>query len=134
MARSVRTLVIGAAFAFLLVGCQDSKGVDSRPTSSGPRVTSLSDLEAINIEGDPLAEVTGSVKILSDLQYGQNRILAYVNNESCGILAHAINDPKVNRIHLVSRWPNEDQGSNAYPAGPYNNVSGAGGPKTWASL
>ncbi|MFJ9646534.1 hypothetical protein [Streptomyces sp. NPDC101206] len=57
-----------------------------------------------------------------------------MNNESCGILAHAIKDPKANRIHLVSRWPNEGQGSNSYPAGPYNNASGASGPKTWASL
>lgn len=134
MARTVRTLAIGAAFVFLLVGCQDSKGAGSRPTSSGTRVTGLSDLEAINVTDDPLAEVAGNAKILSDLQYGQNRILAYVNNDSCGILAHSMNDPEANRIHLVSQWPDKGQGSNSYPAGPYNSVSGTGGPKVWASL
>ncbi|MGW4690740.1 hypothetical protein ACWEPM_38520 [Streptomyces sp. NPDC004244] len=134
MARTFHTLAIGAAFALLLVGCQGNKELDGGPTSSSPHATQLTDLQTINVDGDPLAEVSGDVKILSDLQYGRNRILAYVNKESCGILAHAIKDPKANRIHLVSRWPNEGQGSNSYPAGPYNNASGAGGPKTWASL
>ncbi|GAA1554171.1 hypothetical protein [Streptomyces globosus] len=134
MARTVRTLTIGAALALFLVGCQGGKEADGRPTSSSPPTTRLTDLETINVDGDPLAEMPGSAKILSDLQYGQNRILAYTNNESCGILAHAISDPKANRIHLVSRWPNEGQGSNSYPAGPYNTVSGASGPKIWASL
>ncbi|MFJ7166265.1 hypothetical protein ACIQUV_12250 [Streptomyces globosus] len=134
MARTVRALTIGVALALLLVGCQGGKEANGRPTSSSPPATRLTDLETIDVDGDPLAEVPGSIKMLSDLHYGRNRILTYANNESCGILAHAIGDPKVNRIHLVSRWPNERQGSNSYPAGPYNTVSGASGPKIWASL
>ncbi|NXY94629.1 hypothetical protein HYE82_09530 [Streptomyces sp. BR123] len=101
----------------------------------------MSDLEAIDVADDPLAERNGGVKILSDVQYGQSRVLGYVNKESCGILAHARNDPKENRIHLVAHWPDAGHGSASHPpglssrpGGPYHAVSGGSGPKAWASL
>ncbi|MFK0256996.1 hypothetical protein [Streptomyces sp. NPDC090445] len=95
----------------------------------------MSGLAAIDVADDPLAGMTGGVKILSDIRYRQSRILGYVGKESCGILAHSVNDQKANRIHLVSHWPDAGQESTtSHPGGPYNTVSGGGGPKAWASL
>ncbi|MFG2987983.1 hypothetical protein ACGFZK_01470 [Streptomyces sp. NPDC048257] len=96
------------------------------------RFTPLTELDSISVAGDPLAEVQGAVKILAEFQYNQSRLVAYANSDSCGILAVTDSEPKGNRIHLVTKWPTESEGSNTYPAGPYNSASGAGGTKTWA--
>ncbi|MEU6760835.1 hypothetical protein [Streptomyces sp. NPDC046685] len=96
--------------------------------------TPLTELDSISVAGDPLAEVQGDAKILAELQYNQSRLIAYTNSGSCGILAIVDLEPKVKLIHLVSNWPVEDEGSNAYPVGPYNSASGAGELKTRASV
>ncbi|MEV7442819.1 hypothetical protein AB0O22_16955 [Streptomyces sp. NPDC091204] len=134
MARNHWTLVIGAAFIFLLTGCESGSHPDGETSPSGIHFTPLAELEVIPVSADPLSDTPGPVKILSELQYGQNRLIAYTNSDSCGLLATSKGDPKVNRIHLVSKWPADGQGSNSYPAGPYNSASGTGGPKIWASL
>ncbi|MER6316447.1 hypothetical protein ABT237_22125 [Streptomyces sp. NPDC001581] len=134
MARNHRTLVIGAAFIFLLAGCESGGHLNGETSPNGINFTPLVELEAIPVDDDPLTGIPGPAKILSELQYGQNRLIAYTNSDSCGILATSKGDPKVNRIHLVSKWPADGQGSNSYPAGPYNSSSGTGDPKIWASL
>ncbi|MFB7176867.1 hypothetical protein ACFCYI_04060 [Streptomyces sp. NPDC056257] len=134
MARNHRTLVIGAAFIFLIAGCESGAHPGGEESSNGSHFTPLTELESIPVADDPLTDISSPVKILSELQYGQNRLIAYVNTDSCGILATSKEDPKANRIHLVSKQPAEGEGSNSYPAGPYNSASGTGGPKIWASL
>ncbi|WP_158754677.1 hypothetical protein [Streptomyces sp. NRRL F-2580] len=134
MARNHRTLAIGAAFIFFIAGCESGGRRDGETPPNGIQFAPLAQLEAISVSGDPLADISDPVKILSELQYGQNRLIAYVNNDSCGILAASKGDPKVNQIHLVSKWPANGQGSNGYPAGPYNSASGPGNQRVWASL
>ncbi|WP_405827363.1 hypothetical protein [Streptomyces sp. NBC_00105] len=134
MARNHRTLAIGAAFIFLLAGCESGGHPDGETSRNGIHFTPLVKLEAIPVADDPLTDIPTPVKILSELQYGQNRLIAYVNSDSCGILVTSKGDPKVNQIHLVSKWPADGEGSNRYPAGPYSSASAPGGPKIWASL
>ncbi|MGP3691295.1 hypothetical protein ACTVZO_42680 [Streptomyces sp. IBSNAI002] len=134
MARKEQTLAIGAAFIFLLAGCESSESSET-PSPNHSHSTSLADLETVAVTGDPLADTAGPVKIIAELQYGTKRLVAYVNNDSCGILTDSNTDPTTaNRIHLVSKWPAPGEGSNSFPAGPYNSASGFGGPKSWASL
>ncbi|WP_141754148.1 hypothetical protein [Streptomyces subrutilus] len=134
MAKNKQPLVIGAALIFLLVGCESGGGPDMGTSSDGTQPAALNELDSISVAGDPLADIAGPVKIISELQYGQSRLIAYVNGDSCGILATSKGDVNVNRIHLVSKWPARGEGTNNYPAGPYNSASGAGDPQSWASL
>ncbi len=134
MARNKWTLTIGAALALLLAGCNGSGSADTESPSPSMRFTPLTELSSISISGDPLAEVQGVVKILAELQYNQSRLIAYANSDSCGILSVADSEPRGNRIHLVTKWPAEGEGTNAYAAGPYNSASAAGGTMTWASV
>ncbi|MFF8264990.1 hypothetical protein [Streptomyces virginiae] len=94
----------------------------------------LSDLESISIEDDPLTDTGGAVRILAEVPYEHGRLIAYVKNDSCGIVATSTHDAKEEKIALSSEWPHGDEGSNTLPAGPYNSASGAGGTNTWASL
>ncbi|MFB6513103.1 hypothetical protein ACFCXF_14435 [Streptomyces virginiae] len=134
MARNKWTPAVGAALILLVTGCEGSGSPDPESPSVGTRVSPLAELNPISVAGDPLAEVQGAVKILAELQYTQSRLIAYANSDSCGILVLADNESKGKRIHLVSKWPAEGEGSNVYPAGPYNSASGAGGTGTWASV
>ncbi|MFE3560508.1 hypothetical protein ACFXKW_37510 [Streptomyces sp. NPDC059193] len=134
MAQNKKTLAIGAAVIFLLAGCESGGEPDRGTPSNDTRLAALSELESISVAGDPLADIAGPVKIISELQYGRSRLIAYVNSDSCGILATSKDDANANRIHLVSKWPAHGEGSDNYPAGPYNSASGAGDAQTWASL
>ncbi|WP_328961148.1 hypothetical protein [Streptomyces virginiae] len=134
MARNKWTPVVGAALILLFTGCEGSDSPDPESPSVGTRVSPLAELHTISAAGDPLADVQGAVRVLAELQYTQSRLIAYSNGESCGILVLADNDSKGKRIHLVSKWPAEGDGSNVYPAGPYNSASGAGDAGTWASM
>ncbi|MFD6115302.1 hypothetical protein ACFWG0_35125 [Streptomyces yangpuensis] len=134
MARIEKALVVGAALLLVIVGCDDGAGSGADSPSSGVQNKPLSDLESISIADDPLADTDGPVRIVSEVQYAHGRLIAYVKNESCGIVAISTQDSKEEKIDLASEWPRGDEGSNTYPAGPYNSVSGAGGPKTWASM
>ncbi|WP_327364929.1 hypothetical protein [Streptomyces sp. NBC_01296] len=137
MAWKKKPLVFGAAFIFLLTGCESGADSDAEPTSTGVQVTALSELEAISVADDPLADAesasSGTLKILAELRDGQDRIIMFANGDSCGIQVDAKGDQKANRIHLVSKWPAGGEGSNIYPAGPYNSASGSG-PQKWVSL
>lgn len=130
MAWKKKPLVFGAAFIFLLTGCESGADSDAEPTSTGVQVTALSELEAISVADDPLADAesasSGTLKILAELRDGQDRIIMFANGDSCGIQVDAKGDQKANRIHLVSKWPAGGEGSNIYPAGPYNSASGSG--------
>ncbi|KOV13289.1 hypothetical protein ADK90_38340 [Streptomyces sp. XY413] len=94
----------------------------------------LSDLESISLADDPLADSSGAVRILSEVQYEHGRLIAYVKNDSCGIVATSTHAAQKEKIALSSEWPRGDEGSNTLPAGPYNSASGAGGTNTWASM
>ncbi|MGW5852492.1 hypothetical protein ACWFQ8_31970 [Streptomyces sp. NPDC055254] len=134
MARHMQTLVFGAAFILLLAGCESGGTPDGESPSKGIGIIPLAEMETISVADDPLADMDGPIKILSELKFGQERLIAYVRNDSCGILATSKNQPTVNQIHLVSKWPSGGEGSNRYPQGPYNSASGVGDPKIWASL
>ncbi|MBT2406332.1 MULTISPECIES: hypothetical protein [unclassified Streptomyces] len=135
MARSKRTLVIGAAFIALIVGCEnDGGGIDSESPSHDTPGSRLTELGAISVADDPLTEAEGAVKILSEIRYKQSRLIAYVNGDSCGIVVTPKGGSKEKQMHLVSKWPAGGEGSDSYPAGPYNSASGAGGSKAWASM
>ncbi|MDA5280016.1 hypothetical protein [Streptomyces sp. Isolate_45] len=130
MARATRTLAIGAATIFLLAGCQADK--ENEPPVDEERNFRLIKLESTPVSGDPLTDTKGPVHVLAELKFGQDRIIAYVNNNSCGVLSES--ESQTDTLHLVSKWPTRWEGSNPYPAGPYNTVSGAGAPETWASM
>ncbi|WP_404961852.1 hypothetical protein [Streptomyces sp. 147326] len=132
MAHDGRTLIIGAAFILLLAGCESTGGSDGESPVRGTHLTPLVELEAVPVVGDPLDDVAGPVKILSELQYGHHRLIAYVNGDSCGVLATSKGESKANSLHLVSKWPAGGEGSNVYPAGPYSSASSAGGANIWA--
>ncbi|MFF1561885.1 hypothetical protein [Streptomyces sp. NPDC058279] len=133
MARIKRTLAIGAALIALTVGCQNESSHESPPSNEAQN-TPLIKLETIHVADDPLNESRGLVKMLSEINYGQTRLIAYANGDSCGIIVTPKSDSTEQRLHLVSKWPAKSGGGNSYPAGPYNSVSGAGGEKIWASL
>ncbi|MEU6210844.1 hypothetical protein ABZ891_13115 [Streptomyces sp. NPDC047023] len=92
------------------------------------------ELEPISIADSPLAGADGAVRIVSEVPYPNGRLIAYVKEGACGIFATSAQDSNEEKIDLASEWPRGDEGSNTNPAGPYNKVSGAGGPKTWASM
>ncbi|AQT70395.1 hypothetical protein [Streptomyces sp. fd1-xmd] len=133
MARIEKALVVGAALLLLIAGCDGGAGSDA-DSSRGSHNVPLSDLESISIADDPLTDTDGPVRILSEIRYEHGRLIAYVKGESCGIVAASGQDAEGEKIDLTSEWPRGDEGSNTYPAGPYNSVSGAGGAKTWASM
>ncbi|MCJ1677856.1 hypothetical protein MTF65_10975 [Streptomyces sp. APSN-46.1] len=138
MAWKIRPLALAAAFIFALTGCEDSVTPDVNPTKSAIRFTPLNELESIGVSDDPLNDFeeasAGSLRILAELDSSQRRIIAYINGDSCGLLITSKADPKVNDIHLVSHFARGDDGTNPYPAGPYNSASGAGSSTKWASM
>ncbi|MET9605298.1 hypothetical protein ABZZ17_09535 [Streptomyces sp. NPDC006512] len=134
MPRIERTLATGAALIVLLAGCEAGGEADGNSPGSAIGVTPLKDLEPITVAGDPMADVPGSVTIVAETKFGHNRIIGYVNDDSCGLLTFSTDDPAANRAHLVSKWPGRGEGSTAPPAGPYHSVSGAAGAKAWVSL
>ncbi|MFJ3723542.1 winged helix DNA-binding domain-containing protein [Streptomyces sp. NPDC090045] len=134
MAQTRRTLIIGAASVLLLAGCESAGDPDGESHLSGTHITPLVQMEPIPVVGDPLAGVAGPTRILSELQYGHHRLIAYVKGDSCGVLAASKDDSEANPIHLVSNWPVGGGGSNVHPLGPYNSTSGGGGQKIWALL
>ncbi|MER5763887.1 hypothetical protein [Streptomyces sp. NPDC002082] len=131
MAKAKRNLAIGASLIFLTVACDSEKTPDGE---SAPRSIPLTELKKISVNVDPLGELKGQPHIVSEVQYGDGRLIAYVTSDSCGIVTTSKNDPRRNDIHLVSKWPSGGRGTEPLPAGPYNNASGNGSGKAWASL
>ncbi|MEC4572504.1 hypothetical protein [Streptomyces virginiae] len=138
MARTRQTPVIGVALILLLTGCEGGGTPDGESSANGARFTPLVELEGISPGGDPPADMAGPVKVLSELQYGQSRLTAYVKADSYGFIAAPKSDtpghPAGSGMHLVSTWPADGEGSDRYPAGPYSSASGAGDPNAWASV
>ena len=131
MARTARIPAIGAAIIFSMTGCQGNAEKGEPPTGE-ERMVRLAKLESITLAGGRPADLAGPVRILAELKYGPNRIVAYANADSCGVMS--VNDSHTDKLHLLSKWPTRGEGSSPYPAGPYNSVSGAGAPETWASM
>ncbi|MCX5129316.1 hypothetical protein [Streptomyces sp. NBC_00347] len=131
MAKMKRNLAIGAAFIFLTVACDSEKTADGE---SVPRSVQLTELKKISVNVDPLGELKGQPQMVSEVQYGDGRLIAYVTSDSCGIVTTSNSDPRRNDIHLVSKWPSGGRGTDTLSAGPYNNASGNGSGKAWASL
>ncbi|WP_411105153.1 hypothetical protein [Streptomyces sp. cmx-4-9] len=134
MAKTKRTLAIGAALIALTFGCDSGRAPDKNSTPSEGRNIPLTELRGISVDSDPLEDLKDHPRILSEVQYGDVRLIAYVTSDSCGIVATPKSDPQRSDIHLVSKWPSHGQGTAPYPAGPYNSVSGNGSAKAWASL
>ncbi|MFD6181265.1 hypothetical protein [Streptomyces goshikiensis] len=135
MARTKRTLAVGAALLALTVGCKsEGGGLDPASPSRGTPGSQLTELGAISVADDPLTDMEGKIKILSEIEYENSRLIAYVNGSSCGVAVTLNGSSKEKQIHLVSKWPATAEGNNSYPAGPYNSASGAGSPKAWASM
>ncbi|MFD9535800.1 hypothetical protein [Streptomyces sp. NPDC060010] len=134
MAKTKGTLVIGATLILLAVGCDSENSPDGNSTPSGRPPLPLSKLQSISVDADPLGDLEDRPQILSEVQYEDVRLIAYVTRDSCGIITTPRNDPQRSDIHLVSKWPSIGQGTDPYPAGPYNSASGNGSAKTWASL
>lgn len=134
MAKIKRTLVIGAALIALTAGCDSGQSPDGNSTPSGERHIPLTELNSISVDGDPLGDLRDRPHVLSEVQYGDVRLIAYATSDSCGIVTTPKSDPQHSDIHLVSKWPSPGQGTAPYPAGPYNSASGNGSAKAWASL
>nr|MDT0518871.1 hypothetical protein [Streptomyces sp. DSM 41633] len=134
MAQNRRTLAVGGALVLLLAGCESAGVPDGESSSNGAPVTQLVEMEALPVVDDPLSDVAGPVRILAELQYGEDRLIAYVNGDGCGIRATSKGASTANPIHLVSKWPVGGDGSTSYPLGPYNSASSAEGAKIWATL
>ncbi len=134
MAKAKRTLAIGAALIALTVGCDSGKTPDGDATPSRAHKVPLTGLKTISVTDDPLGDLKDRPQVLSEVQYGDGRLIAYVTSDSCGIVTTSKNDPQHNDIHLVSKWPADGQGTDQFPAGPYNSASGNGSAKAWASL
>ncbi|WP_407842145.1 hypothetical protein ACE1OC_43120 (plasmid) [Streptomyces sp. DSM 116496] len=134
MGKTKRTLAIGAALIALTAGCDSAKSPDGNSAPSGERNIPLTELSSISVDSDPLGDLKERPKILSEVQYGDVRLIAYATSDSCGIVTTPKNDPQHSDIHLVSKWPAPGQGAAPYPAGPYNSASGNGSGKAWASL
>ncbi|MER5757696.1 hypothetical protein [Streptomyces sp. NPDC002082] len=131
MAKMKRTLAIGAALICLTVACDSEKTPDGEST---PHSIPLTELKKMSVNDDPLGELKDHPQIVSEVQYGDGRLIAYVTSDSCGIITTSKNDPQRNDIHLVSKWPSDGQGTDPLPAGPYNSASSNGSAKAWASL
>lgn len=134
MAKTKRTLAVWAALIFLTVGCNSEKTHDGDSTPSSAHEIPLTGLKKISVTDDPLGDLKDRPQILSEVQYGDGRLIAYVTSDSCGIVTTSKNAPQHNDIHLVSKWPSAGQGTDPFPAGPYNSASGNGSAKAWASL
>ncbi|MFE2529323.1 hypothetical protein ACFXEL_34425 [Streptomyces sp. NPDC059382] len=134
MAKTKRILVIGATLIALTAGCESGRSPDGNSSPSGERNIPLTELHSISVDGDPLGDLKDRPQILSEVQYGDVRLIAYATSDSCGIVTTQKSDPQHSDIHLVSKWPSDGQGTAPYPAGPYNSASGNGSAKAWASL
>lgn len=139
MAPALRTAALGAAVVALsLVGCMgcESGGAarGSEPAGGGPRFTPLDRLEAVHVVGGLPADVGTPSSVLAEIRYGHGRLIAYVQGDSCAIIATPGADAGADPIHLVAKRPGGGEGSSRLPAGPYSTASVAGGPRTWASL
>jgi hypothetical protein len=121
-----------------LAGCTSNTPSKKPPTKSGDHLVPLSGIKVINVAGDPLKDESDSVpggtpKFLAEIRSESQRMLMYVNSDSCGFFATP-RDSQTIDIHLISQWPDEGEGNTRYPAGPYNTSSGSGSSKAWASL
>lgn len=134
MARTLKALTIGAALVCLTVGCDSGKAPDGDSNPSSAHEIPLTGLKKISVTDDPLGDLKDRPQILSEVQYGDGRLIAFVTSDSCGIVTTSKDDPQRNDIHLVSKWPSDRQGADIHPSGPYTSVSGNGSAKAWASL
>jgi hypothetical protein len=135
-----RKLIIGTVLALSLTACASDgeRGVASQP--SGGQFIPLSRLKAVNLDKDFSAAedlFTGTPKVLGEIRKGPRRLVAYIEEGSCGLLVTDASNPERALINITSAWPKAaSEGSNRYPVGPYSFTSGAGANKseTWASL
>ncbi|MEV6681941.1 hypothetical protein AB0N09_34470 [Streptomyces erythrochromogenes] len=134
MSRRKRTLAAGAAFITLFAGYEYGDASGCKPASIDARRTPLAELKAIPVVDAPLGDAEDPVRILAEVRYRQSRLIAYVNGDSCGIVATSEEHSEKQHIHLMSKWPAGGEGTADYPAGPYNSASTAGGPAAWASM
>lgn len=136
MARGLRAAALGAAVAALsLMGCESGgAAAGSEPGAGGARFTPLDRLEAVHVVAGLPAGVEGPSSVLAELRYGHGRLVAYVQGDSCGIVATPGADAGAVPVHLVAKRPGGGEGSGRLPAGPYTTASVSGGPRTWASL
>ncbi|MGI5485165.1 hypothetical protein [Streptomyces lavendofoliae] len=142
MTPKICTLAIGATLLALCTGCSTG-GANSTaipdPLESG--FTPLTRLGEINVSGDIFSDVDKSGKskprVLGEIQKGNHRIIAYVQEEACGLIAVPETNPQSSSVHLTVKWPERSsEGSSKYSGGPYSLASAAGSDDlgSWASL
>ncbi|MEU5146603.1 hypothetical protein AB0G42_05285 [Streptomyces yangpuensis] len=140
MAPGLRTTALLAAVAALsLVGCaggESGAAPAGEAVSGGAGLIPLARLAGIHVDGGLPADVEGPSSVLAELRYGHGRLIAYVQGDSCGIVATPVGEGDAGAvpIRLVAKRPGAGGGSSRLPVGPYNSASVAGGPRTWASL
>ncbi|MFI1170429.1 hypothetical protein [Streptomyces melanogenes] len=140
MSRNIRAVLSGAILLVACAACTDDGSSTSAATPE--QFSSLETLAAVSESDDILADLPSAgsaapARVVGEVRKGQERILAYVQGNKCGLVGASTTGPKKVYLHLVSGWPKDGEDSaRPYSGGPYSIATGAGTGTTpsWASL
>ncbi|MGO4635025.1 hypothetical protein AB4225_29470 [Streptomyces sp. 2RAF24] len=135
----IQPLAIGVTLVALCTACSGGSDEGAPGNTSPTSFTKLGRLDSIHLPDDPFSEVDdeGAAHPLGEVSKGKYRLIPYVQQDSCGLLVLNTTPSGRPLISLLSKWPkNSGEGSQIYPAGPYNQASGAepGKGGAWAQI